>query len=422
MAWKLTEKMNSKSGYETFISSFPNSPLANFAKLKMASLTPAPAPVAEKPKEPEYTVSPMDEELVAAKTVNVRSLPSVKGEKITRLSAGSTVSVTGKTSTNGADWYRVALAGGKTGFVFGTLLQEPGAIANKPASQTAPKIAMSSTPQPDRMSPGQTFKDCTDCPTMVVIPPGRFRMGDLYGGGYDYEKPVHNVEISYKFAVGKFEVTKGQYGAFVGDTGRSDGDGCYVYNGKWNKESSKSWRDTGFSQTDDHPVACINWDDAKAYVNWLSSKTGQTYRLLSESEWEYVARAGSTGKYFFGNSESDLCRYGNGAASETDFDWKNTACSDGFSRTSPVGRFQANNFGLYDTIGNVWEWTEDCWNDNYNGAPTTGDKNATRNCIGRVVRGGSWNSISKYFRSTYRNKSNTDRREYNIGFRIAKTL
>ena len=120
-----------------------------------------------------------------------------------------------------------------------------------------------------------------------------------------------------------------------------------------------------------HPAVCVSWNDAEAFIAWLAAQTGKTYRLPTEAEWEYAARAGSTTKYHFGNSESQLCRYGNHADSSTDFSWRNKACSDGVGkRTATVGRYQPNSYGLYDVHGNVWEWVADCWNDSYAGAPS----------------------------------------------------
>jgi len=257
------------------------------------------------------------------------------------------------------------------------------------------------------VTPGKIFRDCADCPEMVVIPAGSYRMGDLNGGGRDREDPVHRVTIPTPFAVGKYEVTRDAYAAFARSTGRGSGDGCYVWNAqKWVKEGSKSWRNPGYVQTNRHPVACVNWDDAKAYVAWMSAKTGKAYRLLSESEWEYAARAGSRSKYSWGNSiSSSQAKY-----------------RQNINKTTSVGSYAANSFGLHDMHGNVWEWVEDCWNRNYNGATSNGTASTAGNCFRRVLRGGSWVSGPRSLRSASRSWGNIAQRFSSNGFRVSRTL
>jgi formylglycine-generating enzyme required for sulfatase activity len=176
----------------------------------------------------------------------------------------------------------------------------------------------------------------------------------------------------------------------------------------------------------------VNWDDAKAYVAWMARKTGKTYRLLTEAEWEYAARGrtepGQYPRYFFGDDEKDLCRYGNGAdhAAKSSVpgakDWPVAPCNDGYAYTSPVGSFAANGFGLYDMLGNAWQWTEDCYHDSYNGAPSDGSAWTTGDCSRRVLRGGSWSSLPSRLRVADRfwgfavDRGNFD------GFRLGRTL
>ena len=271
---------------------------------------------------------------------------------------------------------------------------------------------------------GQVFRDCSDCPEMVVIPAGNFRMGDLSGDGGKDAQPVHDVTISKPFAAGKFEVTRGEFAAFADATGHGSGDGCFVYSGsEWSKDGSKNWRNPGYSQTGRDPVACVNWDDAQAYIDWLSRKTEKRYRLLSEAEWEYAARAGTSTKYGFGNLESGLCVYGSGADQSTGFSWRNKSCNDGYGdRTAPVGSFKANRFGLHDMHGNVWERVGDCWNVNYDSAPTDGSVWSSGDCSRRVLRGGSWDSGSKDMRSAIRSLVNAGTRDFLSGFRLARTF
>ena len=209
---------------------------------------------------------------------------------------------------------------------------------------------------------------------MVVIPAGTFQMGCLNDDGdcADNEKPVHEVRIGRPFALGVREVTREEFGRFVDATGRSMGNSCYVVedDGDWVIQSGRGWRSPGFRQSGSHPVVCASWDDAKAYAAWLSRETGEMYRLPSESEWEYAARAGTATKYHFGSDSSRLCRWGNGAdltAKEEYSDWMIANCRDGHVHTAPTGSFEANGFGLHDMHGNVWEWVEDCWNASYVG-------------------------------------------------------
>ena len=218
------------------------------------------------------------------------------------------------------------------------------------------------------------------------------------------------VAISRPFAVGKYEVTRGQFRSFVDATGYDAGS-CYFQEGSYPPEGS-NWLDPGFSQTDAHSVVCVSWDDAKAYVNWLSTITGQNYQLLSEAEWEYVARAGTTTAYHFGNTISpNQANYGyDGRISPED------------GGTVALGSYPVNAFGLHDVHGNVWEWVEDCWH-NYTGAPTDGSEWVS-DCddYERVLRGGSWESYAGYLRSANRNRNVARIRVNYLGFRIARTL
>ena len=257
---------------------------------------------------------------------------------------------------------------------------------------------------------GTRFRDCPECPELVVVPSGSFEMGSpsSEAGRSDTEGPVHRVTIGRPFAVGVYEVTFGEYGRFVSETGRSMGDSCWTYEGgEWESRSGRSWRNPGFGQTDGHPVVCVNRDDAKAYVRWLSGKAGAKYRLLSESEWEYVARGGTVTARYWGEGESGQCRYANGGDKATkrrdsDWPWAIASCDDGHARTAPVGRYEENGFGLHDVLGNVWEWVEDCWNGSYAGAPSDGSAWGSGDCDRRVLRGGSWDYFPRYLRSALR--------------------
>jgi len=304
----------------------------------------------------------------------------------------------------------------------------------KPKTDTPTKPAVGIYPSGPK--PGTVFRDCPDCPEMVVMPKGSFMMGGTpaehewftgkMGGKQEYvdwEKPRHKVHIEYSFAVGKFEITKGQYAKFISATGRGDGDGCYVWDGGWKKEASKNWRSVGYDQTEDHPVACVSWDDASAYVKWLSKRTGFKYRLLSEAEFEFAARAGTTTMRYWGHdwSNKEGCEFANVA--DKGNNWSNSFdCSDGYKYTAPVGSYRANAFGLYDLLGNIWEWTEDCWNETYSNAPTNGSTWMKGSCRARVLRGGSWDSGPRNVRAASRNGYYADLRGSSLGFRVARTL
>ena len=286
----------------------------------------------------------------------------------------------------------------------------------------------------NQLTPGQSFRDGLASggqgPEMVVIPAGRFRMGCVSGRDCgDDEAPVHEVSIAEPFALSKYEVTRSEFGRFVAQAGyrttAERGRGCYVWEGSEGIEkSSARWNNPRFDQSDTHPVVCVSWDDAVAYVEWLSSGTGVRYRLPSEAEWEYAARSGSTTKYHFGDDESQLCRYANHADRSTDLPWRNESCSDGVGeRTAEVGSYQPNSFGLHDMHGNVWEWVQDCWNDSYVGAPSDGSAWTSGDCGSRILRGGSWFSVVPWvLRAADRDRTATGYRSGSLGFRVTRTL
>ena len=267
-----------------------------------------------------------------------------------------------------------------------------------------------------RWAAGERFRDCEDCPEMVVVPAGRFRMGCVSGRDcQDDEKPVREVRIGKPFALGRYEVTVGEFSRFVDATGHSVGGSCWASDGgEWKKRAGRNWRSPGFRQGRDHPVVCLSWHDARKYASWLSRKTGEAYRLPSESEWEYAARAGTTTTYHFGNDPAALCRYGNHA------DWHNASCSDGVGEmTAPAGSFAANAFGLQDVHGNAWEWVEDCWHASYAGAPVDGGA-WSGDCARPVLRGGSWDTDPSLLRAARRVGEANGNRMNSVGFRVAR--
>lgn len=247
----------------------------------------------------------------------------------------------------------------------------------------------------DLLRPGREFRDCADvCPVMVVLPKGEFMMGSPPGeaGRDNDEGPQHKVAISRPFAVGKFEVTFAEWDACA-----SDG-GCI---------SNRTPGDQGWGRGR-RPVIYVSWNDAKEYVAWLSRKTGKSYRLLSEAEWEYAARAGTTTRYAFGDTISkNQAQLSEGSSAE---------------QTVEVGTFAPNAWGLHDMHGNVWEWVEDNWHPDYQGAPADGSVWRGGDLSRRVLRGGSWDYVPDYLRSALRGRSVPGFRIFSFGFRVARTL
>ncbi len=255
-------------------------------------------------------------------------------------------------------------------------------------------------------------------PEMVRISAGRFRMGDIQNGGGSDEKPVHRVSVN-QFAMGKYEVTVGEFRRFVKVTGykteAEKGEGCWVYDESWGYKKKANWRNPYFSQNENHPVTCVSWNDAIIYTRWLSQQTGKQYRLPTEAEWEYAARAETETKYWWGNDiGKNMANMANcdGCGSR----WDN-------KKTAPVGSFSANSSGLYDTVGNVWEWNADSWHNNYKNAPNDGRiwKTGSDNSR-RVLRGGSWSSNPVYCRAAVRDRHASVERNQSIGFRVAVRL
>jgi formylglycine-generating enzyme required for sulfatase activity len=264
---------------------------------------------------------------------------------------------------------------------------------------------------------------------MVVIPGGSFRMGSVEGEEGRPEGPIHDVTIDYEFAVGKFEVTYGQFAEFVRETNHTPAKNCIVWTDKWEALEDTSWRNPGFGRAvlENEPVSCISWHDAKAYVSWLSAKTGKRYRLLSESEWEYVARAGTSTRFFWGDSAEEACEHVNlfdaSGRRVSDLPYVPAECDDGYPFTAPVGSFDPNAFGLHDVTGNVWEWTEDCFTVPY--PPDLGDGRsyqAEGDCEKRSIRGGSWITTPSRQRPAFRGRDPADVVFSPFGFRVARDL
>ena len=269
----------------------------------------------------------------------------------------------------------------------------------------APQSCISQT-TPATLNNGALVKDCPDTPELVAIPGGSFKMGDVLGNGYDYERPVHAVRVA-GFLLGRYEVTVAEWLACV-RAGACPG---------------------GAAEQDplpSHPISMVSWDEAQMYIAWLSHHSGRQYRLPSEAEWEYAARAGSDNQYTWGNNEASVCLHANvldvsGHQANPAWTWS-VGCDDGFAKAAPVGSFAPNDWGLYDMIGNVWEWVADCWHGNYDGAPDNGSAWIEDGCTKRVNRGGGWGNHPRTTRVSTRDGDVHTAHSDGLGFRVARSI
>ena len=383
--WNTTQNTMSVAVLEDFIRQFGDTPYGSMARARLDELR----------KEIETLASPVSPQ------------PSAPRAKLTAV-APSTVS---------------QVPSGPCG---------DGRISVSILSRTAAPL---STGEECALRPGDVFKDCNRCPEMVVVPAGAFTMGspESEKDRDKEESPQHEVTFARQFAVGRVHVTVDQFAAFISETGYNTGSKCQTFEGgTLQHRRGRSWRAPGFTQDGSHPVVCLNWNDAKAYADWLARKTGKAYHPVTEAEWEYATRArtqpGTYPRYWFGNEETDLCRYAN-VADQTAKSilagtkaWTVAPCSDGYAHTAPVGSFAANGFGLHDMLGNALQWTGDCSHDDYKGAPSDGSAWTSGDCRIRPTRGGSWYNFPKNLRAAARIWANANYRLNYVGFRLARTL
>lgn len=311
----------------------------------------------------------------------------------------------------------------------------------------------------------EAFSDCDVCPEIVILPSGSFHMGSdaddmveqypinamrgIAGmpdfdpgkpfvegglGGGPEETPRHEVRFVAGFGIGRHEVTVAQYRAFLDDSGHAQTPGCFTFEhdpdatdqaDQYRMRDDRSFLSPGYTQSDEHPAVCVSRADAESYVAWLSSRTARSYRLPTEAEWEYAARSGSTGAYFFGSDPTQLCDYANFADSGSPFAQGLLACDDGYPSTpAPVGSFKPNAFGLHDMHGNVFEPVLDCWHGTYDGAPADGTawgKACSSENI--VLRSYSFESFYPLVRSASRCAAGEHLGKSNMaGFRVALSL
>ena len=288
--------------------------------------------------------------------------------------------------------------------------------------------------------PGVTFRDCPECPEMIVIAEGTYLMGSppTEVGRNENEGPQRKVSVR-RFAAGIYPVTRAEYAAFVRETRHTNDAGCIVWTGRpadekgaLFKDPSKDWRNPGFRQTDRDPAVCISWDDAKAYIRWLNGKLCGSqkittcpkeaghYRLLTEAEWQYSARGGTTTPYYWGDQVAhDNANYGMEKCPPCG---PKIQGKDLWEYTSPVGSFAPNPFGLFDMVGNAYQWVEDCWHDDYVGAPSDGSAWTTGECKFRVSPGSDWMEDGSFLRVAFRDYGPADERSHFTGLRVARTL
>jgi formylglycine-generating enzyme len=314
-----------------------------------------------------------------------------------------------------------------------------GAAAESIAAPTAPGLRATAVAAAD----ARVFKDCVDCPEMVIVPAGTGIMGStveertrhgvpaMFG---DREGPAQAIRIAKAFALGRTEVTRGQYARFVTATGRADPPDCAVHDIKtdrWAPQAGYSWRRAGFPQSDDHPALCISYADAAAYAAWLARQTGKPYRLPSETEWEYAARAGTTTAWYWGEFAEDGCSNANLVSSAfitalgSPAYWRRKlVCFDTHVFSLPVASYPANPFGLHDMSGNAFEWVADCASTSHEGGPTDGSVRTTgADCKLRFLKGGAFHTPLWLTRSAVRgNALGQDLHMGTIGLRVARDL
>jgi formylglycine-generating enzyme required for sulfatase activity len=306
------------------------------------------------------------------------------------------------------------------GVVRGLVASGPG-IADSAATRGRPKYKQEAEAMPDQAQTAFPLGKASDwCPEMVLLPAGTFLMGspDDERGRLVVEGPQQSVTIEKSFAVGRYAITVDQFAAFVADSERPVGTTCKQWSGTDWHDRPGSFRSPGFVQSGDHPAVCVSWEDAMAYVGWLSSRSGRRFRLLTEAEWEYAARGCTVTPFWWGEAITPNQANGN-FSSTADPDSKGDLWRQ---RTLPVDSFEPNPWGIYQVHGNVWEWVEDCWNDSHAGGPTNGGARQGPSTCKRVLRGGSWLNRPQGLRSARRHAAERGYRRSDIGFRVAESV
>lgn len=431
--WDSVKDSKNPADYEAYLEAYPKGRFAPLAKARAAYLrkseaksAPKPDPKpAPKPAAPADGIAEMDAEYEVVRTANVRERATANSNRVGRLERGTRVVVTGRLSDR--NWFRIEKPGGGTGYVYGDLLRVPAvAKAPPPAARTVPAPA-APPPRPTRSLPapapakpavtkseprqqmaaartpapaaaprpvktdGKAFRDCDQCPELVPLSPGSFVMGAT--GGDSTERPAHRVSIRYPFALGRYEVTVREWSACL-------------------KAGGCDYRPRKALAAD--PQAAmrnVSWRDAQQYVKWLSEVTGHEYRLPTEAEWEFAARAGTRTRFWWGDSVGR----GNADCKDCGGEWNR-------KRPADVDTYAPNAFGLYGMNGGVWEWGGDCWFKTHDKAPADGRAREKKNCTQRVLRGGSWRNEASYIHSASRFMYDADVRYVVNGFRVARRM
>ena len=338
-----------------------------------------------------YTPGPADGLFGGATRAAVRQWQRAKGEPVTGyLTRAQTDALVAAGRDAGAERQRQAAAHAEA---------ERQRKAEEERRRQAEAAKRRERPRELRNSLGMEF---------VLIEPGSFEMGSLVGeDGRDEDETLHRVTLSEPFYLGKYEVTRGEFGRFVAATGYATGNACWTYeSGKGEERSGRSWRAPGYQQSERDPVVCVSWVDAQAYARWVSGETGETYRLPTEAEWEYAARGGRASRGYRYAGSHGLSRVG----------WYRENSGE---RTHPVGQKASNELGLYDLSGNVWEWVQDWYGDYPSGAAT--DPRGPSTGANRVFRGGGWRSTARGCRVANHNRDSPGLRYNGLGFRLART-
>lgn len=286
----------------------------------------------------------------------------------------------------------------------------------------------------------QSFRDCAHCPEMVIVPAGTAILGASVADPFHNadELPARTFAIRQAFAVSRYEIRRDEYETFVSATSRAVHGDCLTdrkRRGDWAIDADTTFRDPGFAQTGEHPAACVSWDEAQAFIAWLNAQTDGGYRLLTEVEWEYAARGGSSRNsvYPWGNEQAKGCPFANGFDQTAMKTYEGMdisgykifdplSCSDGWLNTAPVGSLAPNELGLYDIIGNVAEWVADCYQPTRDALAEASTPLITNGCLRRIVKGGSWGTPAHNLRTAERVPYAATHRDDSVGIRVAKTL
>ena len=452
--YELASQINVVSAWDSFLKRYPSGFYSDLAKAQRDKLIASKAAADEARLAAEKKA--LEEAKAAAEAERARVAAQAKAAQDARIAAekakadeAARLAAEKKTSeeTKAAEAARAKAAAPKLAAMVGgdpALANAPrndapglssscaGASAQLVALSTRPAKALSE-PEECGLKPKDTFKECENCPEMTVVPAGEFMMGSSRtdidsGAAAANEGPQHRAVIRQPIAVGRFEVTRDQYAAFVNSSGHKTEGRCFTFEQNIPQmRDNRSFLNPGYVQDGNHPVVCVSWKDAKAYVDWLSQTTGKPYRLLSETEFEYTARGGNDSRYGFGGDPAEICKFANGAdqsakSAGLPADASYLNCRDGYPFTAPVGSFAANAFGLHDLLGNVWEWTEDCYGNYVSAGSGNGAGHPDAACASRTVRGGDWFSAESSLRPAVRAKADAEGRYDDIGFRVARTL